>query len=78
VLNEKRASEWEKVSSYLRENMYITNEEARKLTGVVHRDKMARMLKNWVKHGLLIQIVPLSNYVKGTKYKLSDAAEVKR
>ncbi|MCL5063065.1 MAG: putative DNA binding domain-containing protein [Nitrospiraceae bacterium] len=78
LLNEKRASEWEKISSYLRENKYITNEEARKLTGVVHRDKMARMLKNWVKHGLLIQIVPLSNYVKGTKYKLSDAAEVKR
>lgn len=78
LLNEKRASEWEKISSYLRENKYITNEEARKLTGVVHRDKMARMLKNWVKHGLLIQIVPPSNYVKGTKYKLSDAAEVKR
>lgn len=78
LLNEKKASEWEKISSFLRENKYITNEEARKLTGVIHRDKMARMLKNWVKHGLLIQIVPPSKYMKGTKYKLSDAAEVKR
>ncbi|MEW6419814.1 MAG: RNA-binding domain-containing protein [Nitrospirota bacterium] len=78
LLNEKRASEWEKISSYLRENKYITNEEARNLTGVVHRDKMARMFKSWVKHGLLIQIIPPSKYMKGTKYKLSDAAEVKR
>ena len=78
LLNEKKASEWEKISSFLRENKYITNEEARKLTGVIHRDKMARMLKSWVKHGLLIQIVPPSKYMKGTKYKLSDAAEVKR
>lgn len=78
LLNEKKASEWEKISSFLRENKYITNEEARKVTGVVHRDRMARILKTWVKHGLLIQIVPPSKYVKGTKYKLSDVAEVKK
>lgn len=78
LLNEKKASEWEKISGYLRENKYITNEEARKLTGIVHRDKMARVFKKWVNHGLLIQIVPPSKYMKGTKYKLSDAAEVKR
>lgn len=78
LLNEKRASEWEKISSYLRENKYITNEEARKLTGVIQRDKMAKMFRNWVKHSLLIQIVPPSMYRKGIKYKLSDAFEVKR
>ena len=64
--------------SYLKENKYITNEDARKITGVVQRDKMAKMLKSWVKHGLLIQIVPPSGYVRGTKYKLPDAQEVKK
>ncbi len=78
LLNEKRASEWEKINSYLKEHKYIVNEEARKLTGVNQRDKMSRMLKNWVKRGLLIQIVPPSKYLKETKYKLSDAQEVKR
>ncbi len=78
LLNEYRPSEWEKISSYLKENKYITNEEARKVTGVVQRDKMAKMLKNWAKQGLLIQIVPPSGYFKGTKYKLSDSPEVKK
>ncbi|HOW59344.1 MAG TPA: putative DNA binding domain-containing protein [Candidatus Omnitrophota bacterium] len=78
LLNEHRISEWEKLSVYLQDNKYVTNEEARRITGVVQRDKMAKMLKNWVKHGLLIQIVPPSGYVKGTKYKLPDAQEVKK
>lgn len=76
LLNEFRPSEWEKISVYLSEKKYITNEQARKITGVIHRDKMARMLKNWVNQGLLIQIIPPSGFVKGTKYKLSDSSEV--
>lgn len=78
LLNEYRPSEWEKISSHLKENKYITNEEARKITGVVQRDKMAKMLKNWANQGLLIQIVPPSGYFKGTKYKLPDSQEVKK
>ncbi len=78
LLNEYRPSEWEKISSYLKENKYITNEKAREVTGVVQRDKMAKMLKNWAKQGLLIQIVPPSGYFKGTKYKLPDSPEVKK
>lgn len=78
LLNEYRASEWEKISSHLKKNKYITNEEAREVTGVVQRDKMAKMLKNWAKQGLLIQIVPPSGYFKGTKYKLPDSQEVKK
>lgn len=70
LLNEYRPSEWEKISSYLKENKYITNEKSREVTGVVQRDKMAKILKNWAKQGLLIQIVPPSGYFKGTKYKL--------
>ena len=78
LLNEYRPSEWEKISSHLKENKYITNEEARKITGVVQRDKMAKMLKGWANQGLLIQIVPPSGYFKGTKYKLPDSPEVKK
>ena len=78
LLNEKVATEWEKVSFYLEQNKYITNEEARKITGIVQRDKMTQILKNWVKHGLLIQIVPPSGYVKGTKYRLPGTTELKK
>jgi len=77
LLNEKVATEWEKVSFYLEQNKYITNEEARKITGIVQRDKMTQILKNWVKRGLLIQIVPPSRYVKGTKYRLPGTTELK-
>lgn len=78
LLNEKIVSEWEKVSFYLEKNKYITNEGARKITGIVQRDKMAKILKNWAKHGLLIQIIPPSGYVKGTKYRLPGAEEISR
>ncbi len=76
LLNEKIATEWEKVSFYLEKNKYVTNEEARRATGVVQRDKMTHMLKDWVKRGLLIQIVPSSGYVRGTKYKLSGTSDL--
>ncbi|MBI4598175.1 MAG: hypothetical protein HY737_07250 [Candidatus Omnitrophica bacterium] len=77
LLNEYRATEWEKISGYLKEHKYITNEEARQATGVVQRDKMSYMLKKWVAQGSLIKIVPPSGFVRGTKYKLPDAQEVK-
>lgn len=48
----------------------------RKITGVVQKDKMAKILKNWVNQGLLIQLIPPSGFVKGTKYKLPDSSEV--
>lgn len=78
LLNEKVATEWEKVNFYLEENKYITNEEARRLTRIVQRDKMTKILKKWVKHGLLIQIIPPSGYVKGTKYRLPGTTELKQ
>ena len=76
LLNEKIANEWEKVSDYLERNKYMTNEEARKTTGVVQRDKMTRLLKNWVRQGSLVQIVPPSGYVKGTKYRLPTTRDL--
>jgi len=78
LLNEKAVTEWEKVSFYLEKNKYITNEEARNITGIVQRDRMTQILKNWVKHGLLIQIIPPSGYVRGTKYRLPGATELKK
>jgi len=78
LLNEKAVTEWEKVSFYLEKNKYITNEEARNITDIVQRDRMTQILKNWVKHGLLIQIIPPSGYVKGTKYRLPGTTELKK
>ena len=78
LLNEYQPSEWEKLSGYLREHKYLTNEEARRVAHIVQRDKMAKMLKKWVKQGLLIKLTPPSGFVKGTKYKLPDALEVKK
>lgn len=70
LLNEKIATEWEKVSYYLERNDFIKNEQARRLTGIVQRDKMTKILKNWVTKGILIQVVPQSGFVKGTQYRL--------
>jgi len=78
LLNEIVATEWEKVNFYLEINKYITNEVARKVTKVIQRDKMTQILKDWVRHGLLIQIIPPSGYVKGTKYRLPGSIELKQ
>jgi ATP-dependent DNA helicase RecG len=76
LLNQKVASEWEKVSAYLEQHKYINNEEAREITGVVQRDKMTQILKNWVSQGLLIQIVPSTGYLRGTKYRLPSTRDL--
>ncbi len=77
LFNEHQASEWEKISAYLRENKYITNEQARNLTDVIQRDKTSYKLKRWVEQGLLMQIKPLSGFRRGTKYKLVEAPDIK-
>lgn len=77
LFNEHQASEWEKISAYLRKNKYISNEQARNVTAVVQRDKMSYMLRRWVEQGLLIQIKPPSGFKRGTKYKLVDVPEIK-
>jgi len=77
LFNEHQASEWEKINAYLRENKYITNEQAREITSIVQRDKMSYILRRWVDQGLLIQIKPPSGFKKGTKYKLVEAQEIK-
>jgi len=76
LLNEKVASEWEKINHYLKKNKYITNEIAREITGVQQRDSMSQILKKWVDKGLLIQIKPSSGYLRATKYRLTDTSEI--
>jgi len=78
LFNEKIATEWQKVSKYLDKNKYITNEKARFVTGIVQRDKMSQMLKNWVRQGLLLQIVPSSGYVRATKYRLTSGRDINK
>jgi ATP-dependent DNA helicase RecG len=78
LFNEIRATEWEKVSGCLEKNKYINNEQARGLTSIKDRDKMTQLLKKWVKQGLLIQIIPSTGYLKGTKYRLPNTADLTR
>ncbi|MCK5211225.1 putative DNA binding domain-containing protein [Candidatus Parcubacteria bacterium] len=75
LLNEIQATEWEKVSDFLEKNKYINNEQTRLVTGILQRDKMTQMLKRWAKQGLLIQLVPASGYVRGTKYRLPASSD---
>lgn len=77
LLNEHRPSEWEKISGYLIENKYITNEQARGIAHIHDRNKMSYILKRWVEQGLLVQIVPSSGFKKGIKYKLAISSDVK-
>jgi hypothetical protein len=48
LFNEKIATEWEKVYQFLEKNIFITNEEARNITHISQRDKMSKLLKQWV------------------------------
>ena len=76
LLNEKETSEWEKVSHYLKTNKYITNRDARRVTGVVQITKMSKMFNNWVRQGLLKKITSTSGGHRGTKYRLPNSIEI--
>ena len=53
LFNEQKIEYWDTVSNFLDKNYKITNEEARKITGVSDSVKMSRQLKQWVDNGLL-------------------------
>ncbi len=69
LLNEHTPSEWEKVKEYLELNHYITNSEAREITGVVQTHTMSRLFAKWVNQGLLLRI-DTDNGPKNIRYKL--------
>ena len=76
LFNEKAPTEWEKVLHFLSTHKFITNEEARSMTGIPQRDKMSKILRKWVNKGLLVKINPKSGYVKATKYRLPQSEQV--
>lgn len=69
LLNAERASEWDKVYSYLsKEAKYIANEDVRRILGKADTVKVSRLLKKWVEQGLLARIYTGSK--KNIKYRL--------
>ena len=78
LLNEKVATEWEKVSFYLEKNKYINNEIARKITDIVQIYKMSKLLEKWTRQGLLVKMTPPTGYVRGIKYRLPDLTEINK
>jgi len=66
LLNLERISHWDTVSQYLDKNFKITNKELRNITGIKDTLKGTRLLKSWVKEGLLEEVKPSK---KTTFYK---------
>jgi len=78
LLNELIQTEWEKVEEYLKANKYISNKEAREITGVTQLDSMSKKLKKWVTQGLLLKIDHDSRSPRLTRYKLADKEDLQK
>jgi ATP-dependent DNA helicase RecG len=76
LFNEHRPTEWEKVKTYLSENKYIVNRQAREVTGIVQVTKMSQLLNKWTKQGLLTKIMAKNGNKKDTRYKLANQEEL--
>ncbi|MEA3287980.1 MAG: hypothetical protein U9Q77_11495 [Candidatus Marinimicrobia bacterium] len=75
LFNGERASEWEKVNSYLEEQGgYINNAKVRELTGLTDRSAVSRLLKKWVERGFLRKYQPSAGGYKNVKYALNSSA----
>ncbi len=69
LFNTIKVTGWDKVSSYLsNQEKYITNETVRKIIDNPDTSKVSRLLRKWVKQGLLIKIETGSK--KTVKYRL--------
>ena len=53
LFNFQKTEYWDTVNKYLNEYYRITNNEARRITGIRDTLKMSRLLKNWLDKGLL-------------------------
>lgn len=53
LINLQKVEHWDTVSKYLDKHIKITNNEARKITGISDTLKMSRLLKSWVDNNLL-------------------------
>ncbi len=76
LFNEAQATEWEKVVDFLEKYKYINNHQAREITGIIQTHKMSRLLKIWVKQGLLIKVTPGSGSTLKTKYRLPNSGDL--
>jgi len=56
LLNLQRVEYWDTVSKFIDENYRISNNEARRITGINDTLKMSRLLKTWVSKGLLEKV----------------------
>lgn len=56
LFNLQRVEYWDTVSKYLDEHYRVTNNEARRITGVSDTLKMSRLLKSWVEKELLERV----------------------
>ena len=53
LLNLQRLKYWDTVSKYLDKHFIIANQKAREITDIQDSVEMSRLLKGWVKQGLL-------------------------
>lgn len=56
LFNLQKVEFWDTVSKYIDDNYKITNNEARKITGVEDTLRMSRLLKTWVDKGLIEKV----------------------
>lgn len=75
LFNEKKSSEWDKVSHYLNQYKYISNKEARSILYLSDTVKVSKLLNRWVKQGLLKKIVPRTGAKRNVRYRLPMADE---
>lgn len=75
LLNEQAPTEWDKVSSYLKENKYVNNSDVRRLLRISDTIKASRLLKRWTERGLLTRIVPRSGAKRNIRYRLPNIDE---
>ncbi|MBU1000294.1 putative DNA binding domain-containing protein [Patescibacteria group bacterium] len=73
LLNLQRVEYWDTVNKYLDENYRISNNEARRITGISDTLKMSRLLKSWVEKGLLEKV---GGQAKKTAYYIKPGQEV--
>lgn len=67
LYNMQKIEYWDTVSNYLDDNLTITNQETREITGIQDTPKVSRLLKKWVDDGLLERVE--SGYKGGIYYK---------
>lgn len=72
---EEKTKEWKNIKEYLKENKYITNEEARKILWEKFASVISLILRKYTEKWLLVRIPEDINVKKNVKYKLASDME---